>query len=473
MNKYDLVLGLEIHAQTLTNSKMFSSSPSSFNGEVNTNINPFDLGYPGTKPLINKQAVSHAIKLATLLKMKINQNSDFDRKHYFYSDLPKGFQITQFNNPIGKDGVLELSNGTKVKITQIHMEEDTAKQHHKGDVSLIDYNRAGVPLIEIVTDHTTIKSVEDAMLFVKTLRSLLVYYNISNAKMNEGSMRCDINISLKPKGSKVLGNKVEIKNINSVSNIELAIEKEILYQTETLDKGQIVEQATKRFDDKNNDVIQMREKSSAVDYLYFRETNIPTLKISDKNIKDATKDLVLFSTVVQNLSQELKIKETKLLEFLNKESFPLFRKILVAKENNVSVAYNLFESVIASEINKSDKEISNIEIKDLILLIKNRENKTLSQSQVGEIFSKMLNSNSINVAKLIKDISSSKIDDSGIDTLLNDLFSKKKKLVSQYSNNPDKVKRTLMGQLMKATKGNVNPAKCMELINIKLNTLIN
>ncbi len=473
MNKYDLVLGIEIHTQTLTNSKMFSVSPSGFDKEVNTNVSPFDLGYPGTKPTINKEAVSHAIKLATILNMKINQNSDFDRKHYFYPDLPKGFQITQFNNPIGKDGILELSNGTKVKITQIHMEEDTAKQTHKEGVSFLDYNRAGMPLIEIVTDHTTLKTIEDATLFVKTLRSLLVYYNISNAKMNEGSMRCDINISLKPKGSKVLGNKVEIKNINSISNIELAIKKEIIYQTETLDKGAIVKQATKRFDDKSNDVISMREKSSSIDYLYFRETNIPTLVITNENIKNITKDLENFPTVIQNLAKDLKINEFKVLEFLNKESFPLFKKILEAKQNNILIAYNLFESVIASEINKSDKPSGSIELKELILLIKNRENKTLSQSQVGEIFSKMLETNSTNVSKLIKAISSSKMDDSEIDILLNELFSNNQELVSQYSNNPDKVKRSLMGQLMKATKGNVNPAKCMELINIKLNTLKN
>ena len=465
-NKYDLVIGIEIHVQSKTNSKMFSPSKTSYKDIPNINVNNIDLGFPGSKPIVNKEAVKLAVKLAYALKMDIPKKTSFDRKHYFYQDLPKGFQITQFYYPIGKNGILKLSNGKEVKITQIHMEEDTAKQIHNEGTSFIDYNRSGIPLIEIVTDHTTITTIEDAVLFVKTLRGLLLYHNISNAKMNEGSMRCDVNISLKPKGSKILGNKVEIKNINSIANIKTAIAKELEHQTKALNKSKNIVQATKRFDDNVMDVILMREKSSSTDYLYFRETNIPSILITNKDIDAINKGIMPFEYFVNNLSEKLNIKFDKVLDFINKSTFPLFSKVMNEKID-IKVAYNLFESVIASVLNKLDN-IPKINKDDLIKLINARSKKELSQTQVEKLFEKLTLTKKVDIDKEISKINSSKIDAKDVENILDKIMSNNKEMVSQYNERPERVEKFLMGQLMKETKGNINPSDSVSLIKKKM-----
>jgi aspartyl-tRNA(Asn)/glutamyl-tRNA(Gln) amidotransferase subunit B len=469
-NKYDLTLGIEIHVQTKTNSKMFSKAASSYDQTPNTNIHQIDLGYPGTKPVVNLKAFEHAICLASELNMDISKETSFDRKHYFYQDLPKGFQITQFFQPIGKNGTLTLPNGNEIKITQIHMEEDTAKQIKKDDGIYLDYNRAGIPLIEIVTDHTTIKTIDDAMLFVSTLRGLLLYHDISDAKMNEGSMRCDINISIKPKGQKELGSKVEVKNINSISNIKLAIEKEVEYQVKTLEANKKVMQSTKRFDDKNNDVVLMREKSDAVDYLYFRETNLPTILVDDKDIKEIKDKQQGFNNFLNDLSKKLDITPLKAMEFINKQSFYLFKDAMKEKID-LKVAYNLFESVIANVINKVDSIPNDINIKDIALLIKHRQSKDLSQQQVGELFEKLVTKKA-DMTKEIKKITSSKVDVSKVGDILNKIIKDNDETVSQYKERPERVEKFLMGQLMKETKGNINPSDAMKLIKQSLSKIV-
>ena len=465
-NKYDLVIGIEIHVQSKTNTKMFSPSKTSYKDIPNINVNNIDLGFPGSKPIVNKEAVKLAVKLAYALKMDIPKKTSFDRKHYFYQDLPKGFQITQFYYPIGKNGILKLSNGKEVKITQIHMEEDTAKQIHNEGTSFIDYNRSGIPLIEIVTDHTTITTIEDAVLFVKTLRGLLLYHNISNAKMNEGSMRCDVNISLKPKGSKILGNKVEIKNINSIANIKTAIAKEVEHQTKALNKNKNIVQATKRFDDNVMDVILMREKSSSTDYLYFRETNIPSILITNKDIEAINKGIMPFEYFVNNLSEKLNIKFDKVLDFINKSTFPLFSKVMNEKID-IKVAYNLFESVIASVLNKLDN-LPKINKDDLIKLINARSKKELSQTQVEKLFEKLTLTKKVDIDKEISKINSSKIDTKDVENILDKIMSNNKEMVSQYNERPERVEKFLMGQLMKETKGNINPSDSVSLIKKKM-----
>jgi aspartyl-tRNA(Asn)/glutamyl-tRNA(Gln) amidotransferase subunit B len=280
MNNLKVTIGIEIHLELLTKTKMFSSSPNTFGKKPNTQVNEIDMGYPGSMPTVNKQAVIFAIKLAKALNMTIDSELSFDRKHYYYPDLPKGYQITQQTRPIGKEGTLLINNNV-VKIERIHMEEDTAKQVHKGDTTYLDFNRAGIPLIEIVT-HPAIHSAEQAVAYVKTIQLLAKELGISDAKMENGSLRTDVNISLS--SSSTLGTKVEIKNMNSFNNIKTAIKNEIEEQTQNIINSKEIQMTTKRFDEKTKTNIVMRSKTNDIDYKYFKEPNIAPITLSKEFI---------------------------------------------------------------------------------------------------------------------------------------------------------------------------------------------
>ena len=239
---YETVIGIEIHCELKTKTKMFSSAPVSVNCLPNSCVNEIDLGHPGTLPSLNKEAVRLSLMACMALNCEIDPLIKFDRKNYYYSDLPKGFQITQQFYPIGKNGYLDIptDNGVKrIRINRLHMEEDTAKQYHSDDETWIDFNRAGTPLVEIVSE-ADIRSAQEAMAYVEKLRNILVYLGVTDGKMEEGSLRCDVNISLREVGSEAFGVKTEIKNLNSISNIEKAVQSEVIRQTELLENNQII-----------------------------------------------------------------------------------------------------------------------------------------------------------------------------------------------------------------------------------------
>ena len=278
---FETVIGLEVHCELTTNSKMFSSSPVTFGKDPNTQVNEVDLGMTGTLPVLNKKGVEYALRVCHTLNMEINELLRFDRKNYYYSDLPKGFQITQDRYPIGRNGTMEIEVDGKKKIIEIerlHMEEDTAKQLHFDDHTLIDYNRAGIPLIEIVT-KPTIRSGKEAAAYLEKLRSIFLYTEVSDAKMEEGSMRCDVNISIRPYGSDQFGTRTEIKNLNSISNVQKAIEFEASRQEKILLAGGEVLQETRRFDEALKETVLMRSKGDAVDYKYYPEPNILPIRL--------------------------------------------------------------------------------------------------------------------------------------------------------------------------------------------------
>ena len=287
---FEAVIGLEIHVEMKTKSKMFSASPNSFSRNPNTEITPFDMAYPGTMPLVNKQAVVNAIRVANALHMTIDPLVRFDRKNYFYSDLPKGFQITQQFHPIGRDGYLDVKgkNGEtkRIRIERIHMEEDTCKQLHFADYSLLDYNRAGVPLVEIVS-LPDMRNGTEAMHYVEAIRNIVLYSGTSDGKMEEGSLRCDVNVSIRPYGSEEFGTKVELKNLNSTKNIETALDYEIARQSACLLSGVPVQQETRRFDEASGKTVLMRVKTDAVDYKYFPEPNIVPIRLSEEFVQKA------------------------------------------------------------------------------------------------------------------------------------------------------------------------------------------
>ena len=286
---FEPVIGLEIHVELKTKSKMFSNAPVTYGKEPNTQTVPLDLAFPGTMPTVNKEAVIYAIRVSNALHMSIDHELHFDRKNYFYSDLPKGYQITQNLRPIGSNGYLEIEVGGIVKrigIERLHIEEDTCKQLHFNDFTLLNYNRAGTPLVEIVS-RPELRSGEEAMKYVEKIRSIVVYSDVSDGKMEEGSLRCDVNISLRPFGSEKFGTKVEIKNINSISYIQKAVDFEIARQTKMLLNNEPIRQETRRYDSAKDETILMRVKTDAVDYKYFPEDNITPIKLSDEFVNDA------------------------------------------------------------------------------------------------------------------------------------------------------------------------------------------
>lgn len=458
MNNFEAIIGIEIHVELKTKTKMFSPAKIDFDAEPNTTAHQIDLGYPGTLPLPNKNAVKYAVALAKALKMQIDTELHFDRKHYFYPDLPKGFQITQYRRPIGKNGELEiiLKTGTKsiVKIERIQLEEDTARQHHEEEKTKLDYNRSGVPLIEIVT-YPVITSAEEAAEYVEMIRKTVLFLGISNAKLEQGSLRADINISLRPKGSLLLGTKVEIKNINSINNIRKAVEYEIREQKLCLLTGKKITQATKRFDDNNNQTKLMREKTDGVEYRYFEEPNIPIIKLSEEFINSVKLpelplqrrkrylDLRLQEIYVNSLVNDLKLSEFfDSIEYHDKEKLSkIFFSEVVSLANLRSVpAYEL--GIKASDIAKSlelleEEIISGKSIKKLIPLLvdfKGDINKLLEKNNLKQI-----------------------VDARKIRNIILNIINKNEKLVSEYPNRPERVLKFILGTVMKESLGQVSP----------------
>lgn len=330
MINYFITIGIEVHTVVSSKSKMFSSSPKSKNPEPNTEINEIDLGLPGTMPSVNEEVIRKAIVLAKFFDMEIDKNIKFDRKNYFYQDLPKGFQITQQFFPIGKNGYIDINIGKRVQrveIERIHLEEDTAKQNKINDNIFLDYNRAGLPLIEIVT-KPTIHSIEEASAFLKALRQALQFNSISDGKMEDGSMRADINISIAPIGSQELGTRVEIKNINSINNVEKAIEFETNRQYKLIISNNKFGNETRRFNDVNNETEFMREKVSNVDYRYMTEPNILNISIDDDFIKESIEMYSIDFKKIENNLKKDGLDEVMISHLMNEYSlFKIFNEI--------------------------------------------------------------------------------------------------------------------------------------------------
>ena len=467
---FEAVIGIEIHVEMKTKSKMFSSAPIAFGQEPNTLVRPLDLAFPGTMPIVNKQAVINAIRVSNALNMSIDNELYFDRKNYFYSDLPKGFQITQDKRPIGRDGYVEvkLSNGTvkKIEIERLHMEEDTCKQLHMADYTLLDYNRAGTPLVEIVS-RPNIRSGEEAMRYVEAIKSIVVFTDVSDGKMEEGSLRCDVNVSVRPYGSEKFGTKVEVKNLNSTANVQRAIDFEVRRQTKLLLKGIPVEQETRRFDELKRETVLMRKKGDAVDYKYFPEPNIIPIKLSDEFIKNA------IDTCPELASQKLArymaagLSEEEANQMLqNRAMSNYFDSCLKVDASRAKLFWNWLMGDILAFLNKNELEITALKVtpENLNTLIDMLEKKTLSFNQARTVFEKMTENNEdANVLAdklgLKQNSNEDEIRNIVVETI--DAFPQS---VIDYKNGKDRAVGFLVGQIMKKTKGKVNPAITSKLV---------
>lgn len=465
---FEAVIGLEIHVEMKTNSKMFSTSKVAFGDDPNTNVSPLDMAFPGTLPVVNKQAVINAIRVSNALHMSIEDVVIFDRKNYFYSDLPKGYQITQQEHPIGRDGYLEIvtdEGKKKINIERLHMEEDTCKQLHSWDCSLLDYNRAGVPLIEIVSCpdmHTG----EEAMKYVEKIRSIVSFLEVSDGKMEEGSLRCDVNVSVKEKDSKVLGTKVEIKNLNSLMNIQKAIDFEIARQIAVIECGGKVIQETKRFDEASKETVTMRLKTDSVDYKYFTEPNIPPIKLSKDFIDEAIKSSPELADVKleRYKANGLNDYDSSLL-ISNKDVSEYYDKVVACGANAKLVANWVIVDVQAilnkEEISIKDFAISPDHLAELIKLI---EEGKVSNKQARDFFALMLKDNS-SPNKLLKDSGTSLIsDESALLKIINEVLDNNSQSISDFKAGKDRALGYMVGQVMKASQGKANPALTSKLL---------
>ena len=467
--EYEVTIGLEVHCEVKTNTKMFSPSINGYEELANSNITEIDLAFPGVLPVVNYEAVRKSVKMALALNCNVPSKMYFDRKNYYYPDLPKGYQITQSHDPVGTNGYINVFVGDEVKkidIHDIHLEEDTASLDHYDNYSLIDYNRAGIPLLETVTEPC-MHSGDEALAFLDALRKIFIYCDISEARTDRGQMRCDVNISLAPKGSKVLGTKVEMKNINSFANVKAAIDYEIKRQTEVLNEGGKIIQETRRYDDVDNKTYRMREKVEGVDYKYFIEPNIPPYKLEESFIEEIRKTIPMlqFERINKYMS-EYDISKYDATVIVKDKSVAEYYEKCIEIGINPKTGANWITSIILAHLNKTETSIEDLYLtpkmlKDLVKLV---EDGKISSKQAKEVFYKVVET-SKEPLKIIDELGIKQTSDDGaIRDIVKGILDNNAKLIEEYKGGRNNVLDFFVGQVMKATRGQANPMMTSTII---------
>ena len=465
-DKYEAVIGLEVHAQMLTKTKAYSNDVNEYGAQVNTNISAITLGHPGTLPKMNSKTIDFAIRLGIACGCDIAREQHFARKNYFYPDLPKGYQITQDTTPICTGGSIvirtEENQEKKINITRIHMEEDAGKSIHDVDVydTLVDLNRAGTPLLEIVSEPE-LRSSQDAYNYVSEIRKLVRYLDICDGNMEEGSLRCDANISVRIKGQDAFGTKVEVKNMNSIRNVQRAIEFEITRQIEVLESGGQISQETRGFDALKGITISMRSKEAANDYRYFPEPDLQPLFINQEQIDEIKKDMpTLPRALFEKYTKEFGLSEYDAYNLTDNKGIALYYEELICHTKNYKAAANWIMGDIKSYLNEFGKEIDEFplnadRIASLIKLID--EGKISSSIASQKIFPEMLRSEepALLIAERLN-----LIQDSSENTLKNfilQVFEENKAEVERYKAGEKQLTGFFMGKLMKVSNGKADP----------------
>ena len=473
-NIYEVVIGLEVHAQVLSKSKLFSSSPTKFGAEPNTQVSLVDAAFPGMLPVINEFCIKQAIKTGIGLKAKINKKSVFDRKNYFYADLPQGYQISQYKNPIVGEGtvILDMPYGQrKIGIERLHLEQDAGKSIHDMDPknTLVDLNRSGVALMEIVS-KPDLKSLEEVNAYIKKLRSIMRYLGTCDGNMQEGSLRADVNVSVKKKNSEKLGTRCEIKNVNSIKFMQLAIEYEANRQVDLIEEGQEIDQETRSFDAKKNKTRSMRSKEDAHDYRYFPDPDLLPLEVSDE--------------FVEQLKSEIpELPDEKKKRFLEKFNLsPYEANILVSeietskyfeeviKDADVKLATNWITGELFSLLNTKNLEISKspISAKNLSKLINLIKDGTISGKIAKTVFDLMADGDQ-NPQKIIeeKDLKQQS-DPKELEKLIEKVITDNPEKVKEYKSGKEKLFGFFIGQIMKSSGGKANPQLVNDILKKKL-----
>lgn len=478
---YEAVIGLEVHAELLTDTKIFSSAPAKFGSSPNTNINEICLGMPGTLPVLNKKVVDLALRACRALDFTIPKECKFDRKNYFYPDLPKGYQISQYDQPIGLRGSLEINvNGEKktINITRVHMEEDAGKLVHAGadrlagsTYSLADYNRAGVPLVEIVSEPE-IRSSEEARAYFEELRNILMYTGVCDGKMQEGSMRCDANVSVRKRGETKFGTRVEIKNLNSFKSLQRAIDFEIERQIDALEYGEKLVQETRLWDENKGVTNTMRTKEEAEDYRYFPDPDLVSVIIDDAWLKEIDESLPELPKEKRiRYMQEYGLSEYDAGVLVSSLSMAKFFEECITLKINPKVATNWLTGAITAYINEKGIELGDLNLKpetlkDLTDLI---EKGTISNKIAKEILPEIIETQ-VEPQKIIEAKGLTQINNTDeIAAMAKDLVSKNPKQVEEYLSGKGKVLGFFVGQIMKLTQGRANPEIVNSLVIEEIN----
>ena len=469
---YEMVIGLEVHCELKTKTKIFCSCPTTFGAEPNTQTCPVCLGMPGTLPVLNEKAVEYTIKAGLATNCNIARYSKQDRKNYFYPDLPKAYQISQYDLPLCYDGNLEIETmegKKKIGITRIHIEEDAGKLVHDDKFgTLIDCNRCGVPLLEIVSEPD-IRSAKEAVAYLKKLRSIILYTGISDCKMNEGSLRCDVNLSVRKVGEETFGIRTEMKNLNSFSFIEKAIDYEFKRQVEEVEKNGVVVQETRRYDENSGKTFSMRKKEDANDYRYFPDPDLAPIVTSEETLNSIKKSIPM----LPDERKELYIKNYNLTAYDAE---------LIVSEMGIA---DYFEKAI--EHTKDTKILANLLISEVLRLIDGDEMPKISPENLGKIAS-MASLGQINSSvskKLIKDlwgkedidvvayVKDNKLEQINDKELLlsyiHEVLAKNQKSVDDYKSGKQNALKSIMGQVMGKTGGKGNPVLINELLEIEIN----
>ena len=473
-NEYEVVIGLEVHAQVLSESKLFSSAPTKFGAEPNTQVSLVDAAFPGMLPVINEFCIKQAVKTGIGLNAKINKKSIFDRKNYFYADLPQGYQISQYKNPIVGEGsiVLDLTTGEKiVGIERLHLEQDAGKSIHDMDPqnTLVDLNRSGIALMEIVS-KPDLRSLEEVNAYIKKLRSIMRYLGTCDGNMQEGSLRADVNVSVRKKGQKGFGTRCEIKNVNSIKFMQMAIDYEANRQVDVIEEGGTIDQETRLFDIKKNETRSMRSKEDAHDYRYFPDPDLLPLELSDKFINDLKKN-------IPELPDEKKkrfIEKFKLSPYeanilvSDIETSKYFEEVI--EKSDVKLSTNWITGELFALLNEKNLEISQnpISAKNLSKLINLIKDGTISGKIAKSVFEIMADEGKdpqiIVEEKGLKQQSDPKEIEKLIDKVITDNPDKAK----EYKSGKDKLFGFFVGQVMKVSGSKANPQLVNEILKKKL-----
>ncbi len=474
-NKYEVIIGLEVHAQVLSVSKLFSTSSTKFGSEPNTQVSLVDAAFPGMLPVINEHCIKQAIKTGIGLKAKINKRSIFDRKNYFYADLPQGYQISQYKNPIVGEGkvILDMPNGEKnIGIERLHLEQDAGKSIHDLDPqnTLVDLNRSGVALMEIVS-KPDLRSLEEVNAYIKKLRSIMRYLGTCDGNMQEGSLRADVNVSVRKKGDQKLGTRCEIKNVNSIKFMQMAIDYEANRQVDVIEGGGSIDQETRLFDTKKNETRSMRSKEDAHDYRYFPDPDLLPLELEDNFIEQIKKD-------IPELPDEKKKRFIEKFKLTPYEANILVSDIEiskyfeeVSKNSDVKLATNWITGELFALLNEKNIEIteSPISSKNLSKLINLIKDGTISGKIAKSVFEIMSNGDKDPSIIIEEKGLKQQSDPKELENIIDKVISDNPQNVDAYKAGKNKLFGFFVGQVMKNTAGKANPKLVNEILKKKLN----
>ncbi|AWE08831.1 Asp-tRNA(Asn)/Glu-tRNA(Gln) amidotransferase GatCAB subunit B [Lysinibacillus sp. 2017] len=479
---FETVIGLEIHVELKTKSKIFSASPNHFGAEPNTNTSVIDLGYPGVLPVLNKEVVNYAMRAALALNMEIEQETKFDRKNYFYPDNPKAYQISQFDKPIGKHGWVEIEIPAKgetpgykkkIGITRLHMEEDAGKLTHADGYSLVDLNRQGTPLVEIVSEPD-IRTPDEAYAYLEKVKSIIQYSGVSDVRMEEGSLRCDANISIRPYGQEEFGTKAELKNLNSFNFVRRGLEHEEVRQAEVLMAGGEIEQETRRFDEKTGKTILMRVKEGTDDYRYFPEPDLVRLSISDEWVERIRQSIPeLPDARKARYESELGLTPYDALILVNNKDISDFFDATVTAGADAKLAANWLMGDISAYLNAEQKDLKDTTLtpENLAGMIKLISDGTISSKIAKKVFTELV-VNGGEAAKIVKEKGLVQISDPEvIRGFVNGVLDAdtNAKSVADFLGGNERAIKALLGQIMKASKGQANPQLTNKILMEEIN----